>query len=62
MNNKKIKVMVGLLVSMLVLLVTLTFSVPLLQFPSLATAHADAATIDNPIKMTKQQSFVDLMY
>ena len=51
--------MVGLLVSMLVLLVTLTFSVPLLQFPSLATAHADAATIDNPIKMTKQQSFVD---
>jgi hypothetical protein len=55
MNNKKIKVMVGLLVSMLVLSVTLTFSV-LLPFPSIA---AYAATVDNSVKMTKQQSFID---
>jgi hypothetical protein len=41
------------------LVTILTLSVLLLQFPSLATAHA-AATIDNnPVKMTKQQSFVD---
>src|SRR5919197_3522848 len=51
--------MMGLLVLTLaaVLVIVLTFSVPL-QFPSLVTAHA-AATINNPIKMTKQQSFID---
>ena len=44
------------------LVTILTLSVVLLQFPSLATAHAVAATdttINNSIKMTKQQSFVD---
>src|SRR5918911_1562186 len=43
------------------LVTVLTLSVLLLlQFPSLATAHAADTTIDNnPVKMTKQQSFVD---
>ncbi|MFL6391491.1 MAG: hypothetical protein ACJ71E_05510, partial [Nitrososphaeraceae archaeon] len=43
------------------LVTILTLSVLLLQFPSLAKAHAVAAdtTINNSIKMTKQQSFVD---
>src|SRR5919204_3778123 len=47
-------------VSLLVGIITLSVLL-LLQFPSLvATAHATAAnTINNPIKMTKQQSFVD---
>ena len=57
--------MTGLLISKLagvsLLVGIITLSVLLLQFPSLvATAHATAAnTINNPIKMTKQQSFVD---
>src|ERR687887_2443277 len=55
--------MIGLLVltliaALLFVVIILTFTV-LLPLPSLATAHADAATIDNPIKMTKQQSFID---
>src|SRR5919197_1316615 len=37
----------------------LTLSILLLQFPSLATAHAAATINNNTIKMTKQQSFVD---
>src|ERR687888_107066 len=37
--------------------IILTFSVLLLEFPSLGTAHA--AIVDSSIKMTKQQSFVD---
>ncbi len=43
------------------LVTVLTLSVLLLQFPSLAKAHAVATdvTINNSIKMTKQQSFVD---
>ena len=46
-----------LLATVVVLLViVLTFSV-LLEFPLLGTAHA--AIVDNSIKMTKQQSFVD---
>src|ERR687887_1203891 len=51
---------VSLLVSIITLSVLLLLLL-LLQFPSLvATAHATAAnTINNPIKMTKQQSFVD---
>jgi hypothetical protein len=54
--------MIGLLVLTLIaalsfVVIILTFSV-VLQFPSLATAHA-AATINNPVKMTKQQSFID---
>jgi hypothetical protein len=53
MTNKRIKVIVGLLVSVLILLVILTFS--LLPLPSLAVA----AYFDNSIKMTKQQSFID---
>jgi hypothetical protein len=53
MTNKRIKVIVGLLVSVLVLLVVLTFS--LLPLPSLAVA----AYVDNSVKMTKQQSFID---
>src|SRR5512133_1209637 len=57
--------MTGLVISkltaVLLLVSILTLSVLLLlQFPSLATAaHAASATIDNPIKMTKQQSFID---
>src|SRR5215212_2330009 len=43
------------------LVTILTLSVLLLQFPSLPKAHAVVAdtTINNSIKMTKQQSFVD---
>jgi hypothetical protein len=53
--------MMGLLVltltaALLLLVMVLTLSVPL-QFPSLVTAHA--ATINDSIKMTKQQSFID---
>src|ERR671931_633298 len=54
--------MVRLLVStlaaavLLLVVIVLTFSVPL-QFPSLAIAHA--ATINDSIKMTKQESFID---
>jgi hypothetical protein len=49
------------LISTAGLVTILTLSVVLLQFPSLATAHTVAAdtTINNSIKMTKQQSFVD---
>src|SRR5919108_5475461 len=54
-TNKRIKMIVGLLVSMLVLLVILTFSG--LPFTPSITAHA--ATINNSIKMTKQESFID---
>jgi hypothetical protein len=43
-TNKTIKVIVGVLVSMLVLLVIMSFSVLLLQFPPLEMAHAAAAT------------------
>jgi hypothetical protein len=53
MTNKRIKVIVGPLVSVLILLVILTFS--LLPLPSLAMA----AYVDNSVKMTKQQSFID---
>jgi hypothetical protein len=59
-SNKRIKVIVGLLVSMLVLLVILSFSfVPL--FHSVVIAHAIIATDDSNIniKMTKQESFID---
>jgi hypothetical protein len=53
--------MMGLLVLtlaavLLLVIIILTLSVPL-QFPSLVTAHA--ATINDSIKMTKQQSFID---
>jgi hypothetical protein len=57
--------MTGLVISkltaVLLLVSILTLSVLLLlQFPSLATAaHAASATINNSIKMTKQQSFID---
>src|ERR671923_234579 len=59
--------MTGLLISKLagvsLLVSIITLSVLLLQFPSLvataAHAAADTTTINNPIKMTKQQSFVD---
>jgi hypothetical protein len=49
------------LTAVLLLVSILTLSVLLLlQFPSLATAaHAASATINNSIKMTKQQSFID---
>jgi hypothetical protein len=60
-SNKRVKVIVGVLVSMLVLLVILSFSV-LPQFPSLVIAHATTAITDNSntnIKMTKQESFID---
>jgi hypothetical protein len=40
---------------LLLLVIVLTLSIPL-QFPSLVTAHA--ATINDPIKMTKQESFI----
>ena len=59
-SNKRIKVIVGLLVSMLVLLVILSFSfVPL--FHPVVIAHATIATDDSNIniKMTKQESFID---
>src|SRR4051812_31676948 len=47
-------------VPLLLLVSILTLSVLLQQFPSLPTARAAAAdTINNSIKMTKQQSFVD---
>src|ERR671931_2617404 len=47
------------LIAALLFVIILTFTV-LLPLPSLATAHAAAAaTINNPIKMTKQQSFID---
>ena len=48
-------------VSLSLLVSILTLSILLPQFPSLVTAHAAAAadTINNSIKMTKQQSFVD---
>jgi hypothetical protein len=47
-------------VSLSLLVSILTLSILLQQFPSLVTAHAAAAaTINNSIKMTKQQSFVD---
>jgi hypothetical protein len=52
--------MIGLLVltliAALLLVMVLILSVPL-QFPSLVTAHA--ATINDSIKMTKQESFID---
>jgi hypothetical protein len=57
--------MTGLVISkltaVLLLVSILTLSVLLLlQFPSLATAaYAASATINNSIKMTKQQSFID---
>ena len=38
-------------------LVIIILTLSVLQFPSLVTAHA--ATIDNSIKMTKQESFID---
>jgi hypothetical protein len=46
-------------VSLSLLVGILTLSVLLQQFPSLVTAHGAADTINNSIKMTKQQSFVD---
>jgi hypothetical protein len=46
-------------VSLSLLVSILTLSILLQQFPSLVTAHAAADTINNSIKMTKQQSFVD---
>jgi hypothetical protein len=56
--SKQVAVLLSLL--LLLLVSTLTLSVLLQQFPSLPTAHAAAAdTINNSIKMTKQQSFVD---
>jgi hypothetical protein len=54
MTNKRIRIIVGFLVSTLALLVILTFSA--LPFNS-SIAHA--ATIIDPIKMTNQQSFID---
>ena len=46
-------------VSLSLLVSILTLSVLLQQFPLLVTAHAAADIINNSIKMTKQQSFVD---
>ena len=42
--------------AVVLVVIVLTFFV-LLDFPSLGTAHA--AIVDNSVKMTKQQSFVD---
>ena len=57
-NSKRIKIIVGLLIaSMLALLaIVLTLSV-LESSPSLAIAYG--ANLDNSVKMTKQQSFID---
>jgi hypothetical protein len=46
-------------VSLSLLVSILTLSILLPQFPSLVTAHAAADTLNNSVKMTKQQSFVD---
>jgi hypothetical protein len=46
-------------VSLSLLVSILTLSILLQQFPSLVTAHAAADTLNNSVKMTKQQSFVD---
>jgi hypothetical protein len=47
---------VGLLVVLLVLFVVVVLTLSLLSLPSLA---ANAATVDNSVKMTKQESFMD---
>jgi hypothetical protein len=63
-TNKTIKVIVGVLVSMLVLLVILSFSF-LPRFHSLEMVHAaaasttDSSSSNTNIKMTKQESFID---
>jgi hypothetical protein len=46
-------------VSLSLLVSILTLPILLQQFPSLVTAHAAADTLNNSVKMTKQQSFVD---